>query len=79
MREETIKKEELVAGQYYRGHCRNASIARWDGEVFTHWREKFGYVYLENIHCPEDEERYDVFYAHEPVTTPDKEIPLGET
>jgi hypothetical protein len=71
-----IDKEELVKGFYYKGHCRNATIARWDGEAFTHWREKFGYKYLETISCPEDEERYDVFFASEWVDAPDKEIPL---
>lgn len=72
----TIPKEELVSGQYYSGHCRNARVARWTGEMFLHWREKAGTRYIEAIHCPEDEQHYDVFHAHTPMTTPDLTIPL---
>lgn len=58
-----ICKESLVHGTYYYGRCRNASIARWDGvkQVFVHWRQKFGAIFLEEIHCREDELRFDVF------------------
>lgn len=58
-----IAKESLVHGTYYYGRCRNASIARWDAVkgVFIHWREKFSRVYLEEIHCREDELHFDVF------------------
>ncbi len=62
-----IKKAELVHGAYYRGRCRNATIARWNGQAqfFVHWRAKYGMRYLETIHCPEDDDHYDVFIAHE--------------
>ena len=58
-----IVKESLVHGTYYYGRCRNASIARWDAvkQVFVHWRQKFGSVFLEEIHCREDELHFDVF------------------
>jgi hypothetical protein len=58
-----IPKSDLVHGRYYYGRCRNASIARWDGikEIFIHWRQKFGDVFLEEIKCREDELHFDVF------------------
>lgn len=60
-----IPKKDLIHGAYYIGVCRNATLARWDGqrEVFVHWRTKFGSTYLEDIHCPEDDSVYDVFVA----------------
>ena len=60
-----FSKEELIHGFYYRGHCRNATVARWNNEkkVFVHWRTKFGDRFLEEIRCPEDDQVYDVFYA----------------
>ena len=58
-----LPKEALIHGKYYYGRCRNASIARWDGvkQVFVHWRQKFGDVFLEEISCREDELHMDVF------------------
>ena len=67
-----IPKEELEKGETYIGNCRNASYARWNGEMFLHWRNKFGQTFLEGICCPEDDKIYDVFYAK----TKYKEIPL---
>lgn len=86
-----IPKSGLVHGRYYYGRCRNASIARWDGmkEVFVHWRQKFGDVFLEEIKCREDELHFDVFdpytefeFDHSvkaiPVTeAPEPPIPFG--
>lgn len=71
-----IPKKELVAGCYYYGQCRNATIARWDGEKFIHWRTKFGEKFLEEIWAPEDEAIFDVFYAFEEATFSIPEIPL---
>ena len=73
-----IKKEDLVVGAYYQGRCRNASIARWDGEVFLYWRSKFGNVFLEEIHCPEDDPHFDVFVAEERIHEIEKEIPIQQ-
>lgn len=60
-----IRKEDLVVGAYYRGTCREATIARWNGEIFIYWRSnKFGNMNTEEIFCPEDAEDYeDAFYA----------------
>jgi hypothetical protein len=56
-----IPKKDLRIGSYYAGTCRNANIARWDGDVFRHWREKFNDVFVEEIKHPEDEKAFDVF------------------
>jgi len=60
-----IAKTELIDEAYYVGACRNATLARWDAErqVFRHWRWKFNNQFLEEIKCPEDETRWDVFFA----------------
>lgn len=57
-------KNELRDGAYYKGVCRNASIARWNGRTdrFVHHRTKFGHTYLEEICHPQDDMKYDVFY-----------------
>jgi hypothetical protein len=73
-----LPKEELAHGFYYKGRCRNATVARWNGEEeqFYHWRTKFNYTYIETIKCPEDENFFDVFYATEWIDPPEKEIPF---
>jgi len=78
--EPVIPKEDLIHGAYYRGRCRNASIARWNGETqeFYHWRTKFGNRFIETIQCPEDEEHYDVFVAEKLIENPTEEIPFGD-
>lgn len=72
-----IAKKDLKHGQYYKGRCRNASIARWNGErgMFIHWRTKFGTKFLEEIRHPEDEQVYDVFVVEEECE-PVEEIPF---
>lgn len=60
-----VKKQDLITGGYYKGRCRNAEIARWNGTVFIYLRTKFGLRFFEEIHAPEDETRYDVFLAQE--------------
>ena len=58
-----ISKAELEVGKEYRGNCRNASKATWDGEKFWYKRCKFGCTYDESINHYEDdnEHGYDVF------------------
>ena len=72
-----LPKCDLVKGNYYVGVCRNANIARWDGERFHHWRKKFGTRFVETIKHREDDEAFDVFDAWMPVD-PDEvvDIPL---
>lgn len=72
-----IPRKDLIHGAYYKGRCRNASVARWDNTcgVFIHWRTKFGDRFLEEIRHPQDENRYDVFIVEEEL----KDYPLTET
>jgi hypothetical protein len=71
-----IPKNKLIVGQYYRGGCRNAEVARWNGKYFLYWRYKFGDCFLEEICHPEDDKHYDVFYAQAIENNPQKEIPI---
>lgn len=73
-----IPKSELRHGAYYRGSCRNATIARWNAEkqLFYHWRTKWGLIFLETIKHRDDDDRYDVFDAFEEIPPPEKEIPF---
>lgn len=56
-----LDKDELVVGQTYKGLCRNATEAVWDGERFEYTRYKFGDSFKEKIRHPEDFNGYDVF------------------
>ena len=56
-----IHKSELVIGQEYPGHCRNASKATWDGKKFHYERYKFGVTFDETINHYEDDYGMDVF------------------
>lgn len=67
-----IPKAELKVGAYYEGICRNASVARWDGERFRYWREKFGMQLLSSLPHEEDQAGFDYF---QPLK--EWEIPLG--
>lgn len=69
-----IAKKDLVAGTYYRGKCRNSTVAVWSGTEFWYMRNKWNYIFPEAIHAPEDDEVYDVFFAEEPVTPLPEEI-----
>lgn len=65
-----IFKSQLIDGAYYKGRCRNASIARWNAkkQKFYHWRDKFTAHYVEAICAPEDDAVFDVFIAKEIIT-----------
>ena len=73
-----ITKADLEHGAYYRGRCRNATLARWNAErqCFVHWRSKFGSTFLEEIRHPEDDKHFDVFVVEEKTENPEHEIPL---
>lgn len=75
-----IPKSELIDGEYYYGHCRNASTARWDaaGNCFVYWRHKFHDKFLEDINHPEDDNGFDLFKPYELVTWGTDEIPLED-
>jgi uncharacterized protein (DUF433 family) len=75
-----LPKDQLADGRYYKGRCRNATIARWNAseDCFYHWREKFGKIYIETIKYPTDEEEpwWDVFDVVEELPNPKFEIPF---
>lgn len=54
-------KNLLTKNHYYAGKCRNAYIAKWDGEKFIHWRTKFGNTFLENIEYWDINGQFDGF------------------
>lgn len=57
-----IRKENLVVGKTYIGHCRNADEAIWsNNNCFVYQRHKFNSIYPENIVYPSDDEGYDIF------------------
>lgn len=74
--EKFITKADLKHGAYYKGRCRNAQYARWNGDtqLFWHWRTKFTTKYLESTHHPDDDKVYDVFYPHEELLIIEEEI-----
>lgn len=78
--EDMLAKKDLVHGEYYRGICRHAFIARWDGESqhFVHWRTQFGLGFVEVIKHPDDEKKWDVFTPLSHINKPEKEIPFYE-
>ncbi len=75
---EPLPKARLKAGAYYVGICRNATVARWNGQVFYHWRQKFGVQFIETIKHREDDDVFDVFDAWRRVENDYsvREIPL---
>jgi hypothetical protein len=76
-----LAKAKLEDGCYYKGECRNASMARWCAELqaFVHWTFTMGGWHLDLIHHPDDEKRYDVFLAFERIEPGTADvIPDGE-
>ena len=73
-----LPKSALVHGAYYKGRCRNASVARWnaDEQCFYHWRQKFNSIFIETIKHPEDDEVFDVFRVLEEIPSSKLEIPF---
>jgi uncharacterized protein (DUF433 family) len=75
-----LPKDQLRHGAIYKGRCRNATIARWNGDeqCFYHWREKFGEVFIETIKYPtgEQEPWWDVFDVVEELPNCRFEIPF---
>jgi hypothetical protein len=73
-----IARAELVHGAYYEGRCRNATVARWNGErgVFIHWRTKWRSTFLESIKDPEDDHVFDVFRAYRRLDPSEVERPI---
>lgn len=72
-----LSKAELITGEYYLGRCRNALLARWNGNQFIYMRSKFGETYPEAIDHEEDFNGFDCFHPSALVSKPDYEIPLS--
>lgn len=77
-----LPKDRLIHGHYYKGRCRNATVARWNAheQCFFHWREKFGHVYVETIKYPTDADEpwWDVFDVVEELPNCRFKIPFDE-
>jgi hypothetical protein len=74
-----LPKEQLVHGRYYKGRCRNATIARWNAESqrFAYWRVKFDQIFVEALQHPADDPpSIDVFRVVDELQNPKFEIPL---
>ena len=73
-----LAKEYLRDGAYYKGRCRNATVARWnaDEQCFYHWRKKFDRIYIQTIKYPTDETDWflDVFEVVQELPNPRFEI-----
>lgn len=77
-----LPKEQLRHGAFYKGRCRNSTIARWNSEeqYFYHWREQFGRIFIETIKYPTDAEEpwWDVFDVVEELQQCKVEIPFDK-
>lgn len=69
-----IRKSELKIGEYYFGKCRNASVAKWNGEKFIYRRLKFGHWSNDEINHLHDDNGYDVFIPIDKVVPKEYEI-----
>jgi len=55
-----ISKKDLKKNTYYRGKCRNATVALWNGFEFVHMRYKFGFR-VDEVNHLEDDNEFDLF------------------
>lgn len=71
-----LPKSAMIHGQYYRGNCRNATLARWNAELdrFVYRRRKFNDTFLEEIQHCEDDTGFDVFFPTIVEENPEIEI-----
>lgn len=63
-----IPKSKLEVGKSYKGYCRNANEAIWNGKKFEYIREKFGFKYTEVINHFEDDNGLDLFVPYKIIT-----------
>ena len=56
-----IPKDKLIWHRRYKGKCRNATEAIWDGEYFKYLTKDCGQSRFEKIKHFEDESEFDVF------------------
>ena len=62
-----IDKKDLIDQTFYKGSCRNASLAVWDSttEQFYYLRSKFGSEFIEPINHVMDDNGFDLFIPKE--------------
>lgn len=60
-----IPRENLEPGKFYKGECRNAEWAYWNGKEFIYLRYKWGTEFSEKINCLEEDNGFDLFIPHE--------------
>lgn len=70
-----IFKESLKKDKFYYGRCRNASIAKWNGQQFIYIRQKFNNRFKENINHFEDDNGFDLFIPLFEISEEDIKIP----
>lgn len=70
-----IPLAEMETGVIYKGQCRNATYAHWNGRKFVHQRTKFFDTFLEDIDHPENElnPRVDIFVVEKVADENDPE------
>lgn len=58
-----IRKKDLKHCHYYKGYCRNSSMAMWNSyeNCFFYLRTKFNQTFSEGIRHPEDDDGLDLF------------------
>lgn len=59
-----IPRKDLIVGKRYKGYCRNADEATWNGTEFVYVRHKFDSMFEENVKHFEDDDGYDVFVPY---------------
>jgi len=71
-----IPLEEMERGVIYKGRCRNATHAYWNGIKFIHLRTKFGETFFEEIDHPEMEPdpRVDIFVVEDNADETDPDV-----
>lgn len=59
-----IPKKDFIDGAYYSGHCRNASVAKWNAtrNKFQYVRTKFTSKFVDEVEAVEDDVGFDLFY-----------------
>jgi len=75
-----LRKSDLEDGSYYRGYCRNATVAQWSAEQnrFFYMRQKFDRRFCDRAAHPEDDYGFDIFVPLEKVTPKEDEIIFPE-
>lgn len=74
-----LPKTALVDQEYYKGYCKNATVAVWDADNQRFWyvSHKWDTPFYEAVQHASDDNGFDLFYPEEPVKpAPDQEVDL---